>query len=103
MKRILNVLEVLGLVEAQGNNYELCASADATLDQDAHKLHVRLQSHLRPVHAAQPPATIPSWLPREENLIENSNEEEALDLARDIFRRWARKTREKAPALHQPA
>ena len=47
MKRVTDTTEVLGTVETLHGNCEVCASADATYDEEATRLVVKLDAFLR--------------------------------------------------------
>lgn len=103
MNSILNINEIVGTVELPQGEFEVCASADATYDQKANSLVVRLDTSLRPCvtieNAADREAT---WLPKSQSVTEHVGIDEAGEVARDIFKRWVRKVRESAPALRSP-
>lgn len=101
MKGILNSSEIIGTLQTPQGEAELCASADAEYEQGDRKLAVRLDVFARLTSIAGKEQRVSlNWLPRAQTVTENVSIEEAGEVARDIFRRWVRKIREAAPALH---
>ena len=88
MKRIIDTSEVLGTVEVPEGASELCASAEASFDEEAGRLLVK-ERRFRA-----------DWLPKNETVTESVAREECHEVAREIFHRWVRKVREAAPQLH---
>jgi hypothetical protein len=102
MKRIIDTSEVLGTVEASEGVCELCASADASFDEEAGRLVMTLEAFLRPTGlAAKERHSRANWLPKNETVTEFIARDECHEVAREIFHRWVRKVREAAPKLHQ--
>jgi hypothetical protein len=101
MKRIIDTSEVLGTVEQPEGPCEVCASAQANLDEAAGKLVVQLDAFLRPTALlAKERHFRADWLPKSETVRESVAREECHEVAREIFHRWVRKVREAAPQLH---
>jgi len=101
MKRIIDTSEVLGTVEMSEGACELCASADASFDEGAGRLVVKLEAFLRPTDLLVKERHFRAdWLPRNETVTESVAREECHEVAREIFHRWVRKVRETAPKLH---
>ncbi len=106
MKRVIDTTEVLGTVEARPGTCEVCASADASYDERAKRLVVRLDAFLRTTDLRTKEKRVrAAWLPKPETVRERVGPEETVDLAREIFQRWARKVRQAFPAVtvHQSA
>ena len=81
----------------------MCASADATYDDGAGSLVVRLESFLRTTNLRASEKRVPaSWLPKAETVTESVDPGETREAARNIFHRWVRKVRQAAPSLHNP-
>lgn len=101
MKRVIDTIEALGAVETPGGPCEVYVSADAAFDEALGRLVVKLEAFLQPADLlAKERHLRAEWLPKNETVVETVGSEETVDLARDIFRRWVRKVREAAPALH---
>jgi len=101
MKHIIDTSEVLGTVDAPEGPCEVCVAADASFDEAAGKLVVKLDAFLRPTDLlAKERHFRAAWLPKSDTVIESVAREEAHEVARGIFHRWARKVREAAPQLH---
>jgi hypothetical protein len=102
MKRIIDTTEVLGTVEMPEGMCELDVSADASFDEAAERMVVKLQAFLRPTNVLVKERHFRAdWLPENETVTESVRREECHDVAREIFHRWVRKVREAAPQLHQ--
>ena len=81
-----------------------CQRSAAQYHDDSRVLIIRLGSFLRPIDLRGPERHLPApWLPKPDTLYEPVDFAEAVDLARDIFQRWARRVREAAPLLHSHA
>lgn len=102
MKHVIDMSEVLGTVEAQEGTCEVCVSADASFDEAAGRLVVKLDAFLRPTDLLVKERHFRAdWLPENETITEAAGREESREMARDIFHRWVRKVRELVPKLHQ--
>ena len=101
MKRIIDASEVLGKVETADGIRELCASADASYEEDQSRLVVKLEAFLRNTDLVTKEKHFgAAWLPQPETVRESAQPEETVELAREIFQSWVRKVRQAAPALH---
>ena len=101
MKRIIDTSEVLGTVEVPEGVCELCASADASFEEEAGRLVTKLDAFLRPTDLLVKERHFRAdWLPKSETVTEPVAREECHEVAREIFHRWVRKVREAAPQLH---
>ena len=101
MKRVIDTSEVLGTVETPEGVSEVCASAEASFDEAAGRMVVRLEAFLRPAGLLVKERHFRvDWLPASETITESVNHEECHEMARDIFHRWAQKVRDAAPSLH---
>ena len=102
MKRVIDTSEVLGTVEVPGGACEVCASADASFDEAAGRLVVKLEAFLRPTDLLVKERHFRAdWLPANETVTESVGREESGEMARGIFHGWVRKVREAAPKLHR--
>ena len=80
---------------------ELCAAAQASFDEEAGRLTVKLEAFLRPTNLLVKERHYRAgWLPANETVTESLAREECHEVAREIFHRWVRKVREAAPHLH---
>jgi len=101
MKRIIDTSETLGTVETPEGTRELCATADASYDEEAGRLLVKLEAFLRPAGLlAKEQHSRADWLPDNELVAEMVDLDEGRQVAREIFHRWVRKVRESAPSLY---
>lgn len=103
MNSILNTTEIVGTVELPQGEFEVCASADATYNQNSGTLSVELGANLRPGAATDKTTDVHAeWIPKGQIVNEHVGIEEAGEVARDIFKRWVRKIRECVPSLRAP-
>ena len=99
MKRVIDTSEVLGTVGTPEGAREVCVSADASYEEEAARLVVKLDAFLRNTDLlSKEKRSSVDWLPKPETLKEGVGADEASDMARDIFRRWTKKVREAAEA-----
>jgi hypothetical protein len=97
MRKILSTSEIVQDLDLEVEPKELCAAAEADYDDQKLTLVVKLDAFVRQVHHAGPDVcSRPDWLPKPETLREGAGPDEASDMARDIFRQWAKKVRESA-------
>ena len=102
MKRVIDTSEVLGTVETPEGAREVCASADASYEEETARLVVKLDAFLRNTDLlGKEKRSSADWLPKPETVRESVGPDETVEMARDIFHRWVRKVREAAPALAQ--
>ena len=102
MKRIIDMSEALGTVKAPQGLCELCVSAEASFDEEANRLVMKLESYLRPTDLLTKERRFRAgWLPENETIIESVALDECREMAREIFHRWVRTVREAAPQLHR--
>ena len=100
MKRVIDTSEVLGTVDTAEGVREVCVTADASYDESAARLVVKLDSFLRNMDLVTKEKRFSAdWLPKPETLHESVGPDETVEMARDIFHRWVRKVRQAVPAL----
>ena len=101
MKRVIDTSEALGEVDTPAGRLELCVAAEASYDEAAGRLVVKLEAFLRNTGlVTREKHSKAGWLPQPETVRESVGPEETVELAREIFHRWVRKVREAAPQLH---
>lgn len=101
MKRVIDRSVVLGTVAVPEGACEVCASADASYDEAAGRLMVKLASFLRPAGLLVKERHFRAdWLPANETVTEAGAFDECDAEAREIFHRWVRKVRAATPQLH---
>jgi hypothetical protein len=99
MKKVISSIEVVDESGIKEGRVEVCASADATFDEDRGQLTVTLDSFVRPIDfKATQKHWRPDWLPSPEIVKENLALEEAMPATKEIFRRWTPKIRQSIPA-----
>ena len=80
---------------------EVCASANASFDEENGRMILELEAFLRPTDlVAKERHFRADWLPANETVSESVARDECHEVAREIFHRWVRKVREAAPKLH---
>jgi len=98
IKRIISSSEVIGLFTHDDHEFEVCATGETNFDEAKSQLIVQLDSFLRPVDLRAKEAHLPAdWLPSKQTLKESVTQDEAVDLAKDIFHRWVGKVRQSIP------
>jgi hypothetical protein len=99
MKRLISSSEIIGLITREDHEFEVCATGEANFDEGKSQLMVELDSFIRPVDLRAKEAHLPAdWLPRKQTLKESVTQDEAVDLAKDIFHRWVGKVRQSVPS-----
>ena len=98
MKHVINTSEVLRTVETSQGPCEVCAAADASYDEGAGQMVVKLEAFLRPTDLLVKERHFrEAWLPHNETITEGVAREECGDMAREIFHGWVRKVRAASP------
>lgn len=98
MESVISISEVVDKQPSSNGELEICATLESTYDKVGQQLTVRLGCHAQQAQDARRVSM--AWLPAEETLREHVGREEASDVARDIFHRWAERVRHAVP---QPA
>jgi hypothetical protein len=79
---------------------EACATAEALYDEEQSQLIIELDSFLRPADLRFKEEHLPAdFLPEKQTLKESVSQDEARELARDIFQRWVRTVRESVSSM----
>jgi hypothetical protein len=100
MKGLISISEAVGYTEVDGVMREVCATADASYLESQQRLTTELDSYLRTTDPLEPERRLSApWLPPREAVNETVAAEEAVDVAKDIFKRWVQKVRRSVPAL----
>jgi hypothetical protein len=99
MKHLAEFSEIVGHVTHESVTCEVVATTASGFPDEARMLTIELDAFLRPVVSQHPEQQLrPGWLPRTQVITERAPEEEATDVAREVFRQWAHKVRDKAQA-----
>jgi hypothetical protein len=99
MRKVISLNEIVELLELEEGNDEVCATAEAGYSEAIRSLVVRLDSFVRPVDLLTAEQNLtPGWLPRSDTVRETVLFDEAVPLARDIFKRWVEKVRQSIPS-----
>jgi hypothetical protein len=94
MKRVIEIIEVLGVVRTPQGDRDVCFSADAEFDEHEGVLTAKLDAFLRPIgSSAKSQAVSTVWLPKAESVHASARADELGDVAKDIVRWWACKVR----------
>jgi len=98
MRRVVSSSEIVGNCECQGLSMDVSAHSDAYYEEATSTLQVKLMAEVEPAdnefHSSWPH---PDWLPAKQTVQEHLPYEDALQVAKEIFRNWARKVREAMP------
>ena len=101
MKRVIDTTEVLGIVEMEGREAEVCAEAEAVYDPEKSAVITHLRAFLRPVATSNGGGVSQAvWLPKPQTITEKVPLEEAGEAAREIFKSWVQRLRASAPPIH---
>jgi hypothetical protein len=104
VNEILETSEIVGTLDLPQGECELNASATAEYNEGSGLVIVRLDASVRRRNDRSQGDSVPvDWLPTGGTVSEFAPIDEASEVARDIFRRWVRKLRTAAPALHTPS
>ncbi len=95
MEAVISISEVVEKHETPEGELETCATLEARYDRAQQQLVVELGSHVQRAKDAR--RTSPPWLPAGETIREHVPREEATEVARDIFHRWAARVRQAVP------
>ena len=99
MKRLISSSEIIGLFTRDDHEFEVCATGEANFDEGKSELIIELDNFIRPVDLRAKEAHLSAdWLPRKLALKESVSQDEAVDLAKDIFQRWVGKVRQSIPS-----
>jgi hypothetical protein len=99
MKRLISSSEIIGLFTREDHEFEVCATGEANFDEGKSELIIELDNFIRPVDLRAKEAHLSAdWLPRKRALKESVSQDEAVDLAKDIFQRWVGKVRQSIPS-----
>lgn len=95
MKRISDTREVLGTVEVPQGLCELCSSAEASFDEAAGRLVLKLEAFLRPTDLLVKERHFRAdWLPENETVTESVTREECHEVARVSVNKHKIRTKE---------
>ena len=93
-RRVLETIEIVDSRQIGGVDTEICATADGRFDEEKGELNIELDSFTRPVDIRlKEQRSQPGWLPKRQLVKESVSRDEALGLARDVFKRWVSKVR----------
>jgi hypothetical protein len=95
MESVISISEVVEKQPSPNGILEVCATLESTYDKAAQQLTALLGCHVQEALGARRLAG--PWLPAAETLREHVAREEASDVARDMFHRWAERVRHCVP------
>ncbi|MGZ5504867.1 MAG: hypothetical protein ACXWJB_08230 [Limisphaerales bacterium] len=99
VRRVLETIEIVDSRQIGGLETEICATADGRFDEAREELVVELDSFTRPADIRlKEQHSQPAWLPKQQLVRESISRDEALELARDVFKRWVNKVRSASPS-----
>jgi hypothetical protein len=100
MKRIFLTSQIVGNCRIESQDLEACATAEALYDEEQSQLIIELDSFLRPADIRFKEEHLPAdFLPEKETFKESVSQDEAPELARDIFQRWVRTVRQSVTSM----
>ena len=98
MRTIISTSENIGVVRCVEGRLEVCVIGEAVFDEAAPQLVMTLSSYLRSTGLRASDARVTKdWLPADQTVRESLEFDEALSVARDIFKSWAAKVRRCIP------
>lgn len=99
MKHLISISECVGMREADHKSSEVFATADASYDEAAQRISIKLESFLRsvPARSGAEPYREP-WLPESQTVCEHVALEEGDALTRDVFHSWVSRVKQAIPA-----
>jgi hypothetical protein len=84
----------------ESQRLEACATAEALYDEEQSQLIVELDSFLRPTDLRFKEEHLPAdFLPERQTFKESVSQDEAPELARDVFHRWVRTVRQSVTSM----
>jgi hypothetical protein len=103
MKTVINISEIVETIDLPQGPFEVCAAVEADYDEARRKLVVQLSSFVRTTDLRKPQKQIVArWLPRTDPIEETVDQDEAVILTKDIFRRWLQKLQRTIPSANNP-
>ena len=101
-RAVLDTIKILETREVDHEIYEVCATAEAALDEDTHELVVKLDSFVRRFEMRGEDQILhPPWLPRKNVVRTHVEHSEAGNAAKEIFQSWAEKVRKRIPLTEE--
>ena len=89
MKRIFSTTQIVGPFRMGGEDFEVYAIGEAQYDEERSQLVLELDSLVRPVNFRSREQHLHAdCLPKKQLFKESVSQDEAPELARDIFHRW---------------
>lgn len=100
MKKIFSTSRIVGTCRMHNQDVETCATAEANYDEDQSQLRIELNSFVRPTDLRfKEEHFAADFLPTKQTVTESVSQDEAPELARDIFQRWVRTVRQSMTSL----
>jgi hypothetical protein len=100
MKRIFSTSLIVGPCRSESQDLEACATGEALYDEEQSQLILELDSFLRPADFRFKEEHLPAdFLPVRQTFKESVSQDEAPELARDIFQRWVRTVRQSVASM----
>ncbi|HSH95598.1 MAG TPA: hypothetical protein VK968_15750 [Roseimicrobium sp.] len=98
MKKVASITETVAVLHLNGEEVQVCATVESEYSESRKDLMVQLNAFLRPVDQLHAERHIfPGWLPKQQNLREHCEMEEASEVARETFHHWVVKVRKSIP------
>jgi len=90
--QVISISEIVQVIERL--NWEVCATAEGSYDNETGRVIVELNSFVRPIDMLHPEQRLrPAWLPAPQVVREKMDASEAGAAAKEIFRGWVARVR----------
>ena len=95
MNKLISTSQIVDTIEFSGEEWEVCAAADATYEQSTSRVVVELESFLRKSSiGGDGEVRRVDWLPEKRCVTEHAPRIEATQVAHDVFVSWVRRVRQ---------
>jgi hypothetical protein len=100
MQNRFSTSEIVEIIIRGGKDHEVCATAEGEYDEARSELVLHLDAFQKAADIrVKEEVQRPGWLPQPQTVREKVPREEATELAREIFHRWAGRVRQAIPSL----
>ena len=98
-RNVLDTVRIIDTRESEHDSYEICATAQASHDEEAGEMQVALDAFVRRFEMrGKDDLFRPGWLPKPDLVKTHISWDEAADGAKEIFNSWAHKVQRSIPA-----
>ena len=97
-RKVLDTVRIVDTREIGRDSYEVCATAQASYDEESREIQVDLDSFVRRFEMRGKDQILrPDWLPRPDSVKNHVYLDEAPDAGKEIFDTWAHKVQRAIP------